>query len=153
MLKLREVPTFSPVIHDVVGDLLRRIEFLRSGSRDGVTVSDIASELYRFGFEGDNCLCSGNGRRDPGKFPKFFGHRFFWQGSQRSCLKRGWAAWKRRSIQRLSASSEASTTCCLCPTSPTSSPDGPAASSLCGAASSRPGTTSQTLVCSGRQRL
>lgn len=80
MLKLREVQTFSPVIHDVVGDLLRRIEFLRSGSQDGVTVPDIASELYRFGFEGDNCLCSGNARRDPGKFPRFFGNCFLLAG-------------------------------------------------------------------------
>ncbi|TWW63845.1 sterol 26-hydroxylase, mitochondrial isoform X1 [Takifugu flavidus] len=56
MLKLREVVAFSPVIHEVVGDLLRRIEFLRSGSQDGVTVSDIASELYKFGFEGISAI-------------------------------------------------------------------------------------------------
>lgn len=66
MLKLREVVTFSPVIHEVVGDLLRRIEFLRSGSQDGVTVSDIASELYKFGFEGGSCLRGGNTRVFPG---------------------------------------------------------------------------------------
>lgn len=54
LLKLREVAAFAPVVNDVVGDLLRRVEFVRSGSQDGVTVSDIASELYKFGFEGGN---------------------------------------------------------------------------------------------------
>lgn len=54
MLKLQEVATFAPVVNSVVGDLLQRLEFLRSGSQDGVTVSDVASELYKFGFEGGN---------------------------------------------------------------------------------------------------
>ncbi|KAM4559963.1 sterol 26-hydroxylase, mitochondrial [Odontesthes bonariensis] len=52
MLKLQEVSAYAPVIHQVVGDLLRRIEFLRSLSRDRATVSDLAAELYKFGFEG-----------------------------------------------------------------------------------------------------
>uniref|UniRef100_H3C3M6 Cytochrome P450 family 27 subfamily A member 2 n=1 Tax=Tetraodon nigroviridis TaxID=99883 RepID=H3C3M6_TETNG len=56
MLKLQEVATFAPVVHSVVGDLLRRLEFLRSGSQDGVTVSDVASELYKFGFEGISAI-------------------------------------------------------------------------------------------------
>lgn len=56
MLKLQEVATFAPMVNAVVGDLLRRIEFLRTGSQDGVTVSDIASELYKFGFEGGSCF-------------------------------------------------------------------------------------------------
>lgn len=56
MLKLQEVATFAPVVNAVVGDLLRRVEFLRTGSQDGVTVSDIASELYKFGFEGGSCF-------------------------------------------------------------------------------------------------
>lgn len=54
MLKLQEVATFAPMVNVVVGDLLRRVEFLRRGSQDGVTVSDIASELYKFGFEGSS---------------------------------------------------------------------------------------------------
>lgn len=52
MLKLQEVSAFAPTIHQVVGDLLQRIELLRSRSRDKVTVSDMATELYKFGFEG-----------------------------------------------------------------------------------------------------
>nr|XP_046238048.1 sterol 26-hydroxylase, mitochondrial [Scatophagus argus] len=55
MMKLQEVSVFAPVINQVVGDLLRRIELLRSRSRDGATVSDMAAELYKFGFEG---ICS-----------------------------------------------------------------------------------------------
>ncbi|XP_069576475.1 sterol 26-hydroxylase, mitochondrial [Brachyistius frenatus] len=52
MLKLQEVSTFAPIIHQVVGDLLRRFEVLRSRSPDQVTVSDVVAELYKFGFEG-----------------------------------------------------------------------------------------------------
>lgn len=52
MLKLREVSAFAPTVHLVVGDLLQRIELLRRRSHDGLTVSDLAPELYKFGFEG-----------------------------------------------------------------------------------------------------
>ncbi|XP_068446936.1 sterol 26-hydroxylase, mitochondrial [Clinocottus analis] len=52
MLKLREAWAYAPVIQQVVGDLLRRVELLRSRSQDGATVSDMAAELYKFGFEG-----------------------------------------------------------------------------------------------------
>ncbi|XP_039998158.1 sterol 26-hydroxylase, mitochondrial [Xiphias gladius] len=52
MLKLQEVSAFAPTIHQVVGDLLQRIELLRSRSQDQATVSDLAAELYKFGFEG-----------------------------------------------------------------------------------------------------
>ncbi|XP_034721008.1 sterol 26-hydroxylase, mitochondrial [Etheostoma cragini] len=51
MLKLQEVPAYAPVINQVVGDLLRRVELLRSRSQDRATVSDMAAELYKFGFE------------------------------------------------------------------------------------------------------
>lgn len=74
MLKLQEVATFAPMVNVVVGDLLRRVEFLRRGSQDGVTVSDIASELYKFGFEGSSCFSvSGN-------FSEFFGSCKFFAG-------------------------------------------------------------------------
>lgn len=56
MLKLREVTSYAPIIHQVVGDLLRRIELLRSRSQDQNTVSDMAAELYKFGFEGVCCF-------------------------------------------------------------------------------------------------
>lgn len=148
MLKLQEVATFAPMVNVVVGDLLRRVEFLRKGSQDGVTVSDIASELYKFGFEGSSCFSVSS------KFfffflnPEFFGNCKFLQESQRSCLKPGWDAWRKRWIQMFSASSQPSTTCCPCQTWLTLSLGGPAASSPYGGASSRPGTTSQTLVSS-----
>ncbi|KAM7365774.1 hypothetical protein PAMP_016684 [Pampus punctatissimus] len=52
MLKLQEVSAYAPIIHHVVGDLLQRIELLRSRSEDQATVSDLAAEFYKFGFEG-----------------------------------------------------------------------------------------------------
>ncbi|XP_035984391.1 sterol 26-hydroxylase, mitochondrial-like [Fundulus heteroclitus] len=52
MLKLREVSAYAPIIHQVVGDLLGRVELLRRRSLDQATVSDLAAELYKFGFEG-----------------------------------------------------------------------------------------------------
>lgn len=58
MLKLREVAAYAPVIHQVVSDLLQRIELLRSRSQDQATVSDLPAELYKFGFEGGSCCGS-----------------------------------------------------------------------------------------------
>ncbi|KAL6455926.1 hypothetical protein MHYP_G00357770 [Metynnis hypsauchen] len=52
MLKLCEAAAYAPVIHDVVTDLLDRLERLRLRSQDKNTVNDLASELYKFGFEG-----------------------------------------------------------------------------------------------------
>uniref|UniRef100_A0A8C2GVZ9 Si:ch211-113j14.1 n=2 Tax=Cyprinus carpio TaxID=7962 RepID=A0A8C2GVZ9_CYPCA len=52
MLKLKEVKAYAPIIHEVVSDLLQRVELLRLRSPDQVTVKDLASELYKFGFEG-----------------------------------------------------------------------------------------------------
>lgn len=54
MLKPQEVSAYAPVIHQVVGDLLQRVELLRSHSPDQATVPDVAAELYKFGFEGEN---------------------------------------------------------------------------------------------------
>lgn len=56
MLKLQEVSAFAPIIHQVVGDLLHRIDLLRSRSEDHATVTDMAAELYKFGFEGGGLL-------------------------------------------------------------------------------------------------
>ncbi|TRY74211.1 hypothetical protein DNTS_002856 [Danionella cerebrum] len=52
MLIMKEVTAYAPVIHEVVSDLLQRLELLRLRSPDQLTVSDLASELYKFGFEG-----------------------------------------------------------------------------------------------------
>lgn len=53
MLKLHEVSIFATVINEVVDDLLKRLELLRRRSEDGSTVPDVASEFYKFGFEGE----------------------------------------------------------------------------------------------------
>ncbi len=73
MLKLREVLAYAPTIHQVVGDLLRRIELLRSRSQDQATVSDMAAELYKFGFEGGNYVSDtrGSGQGDSFFFKPF----------------------------------------------------------------------------------
>ena len=52
MLNLQEVSTYAPIIHQVVGDLLQRIEGLRLLSQDHALVPDLTAELYKFGFEG-----------------------------------------------------------------------------------------------------
>ncbi|XP_029930532.1 sterol 26-hydroxylase, mitochondrial isoform X1 [Myripristis murdjan] len=52
MLKIREVSAYASIIHEVVGDLLQRVELLRLRSKDQTTVADVSSELYKFGFEG-----------------------------------------------------------------------------------------------------
>lgn len=51
MLKLGEVSVYASTIQQVVGDMLQRIEVLRCRSQDQATVSDMAAELYKFGFE------------------------------------------------------------------------------------------------------
>ncbi|XP_061089529.1 sterol 26-hydroxylase, mitochondrial-like [Conger conger] len=56
MLKLKEVSGYAPVVHQVVGDLLQRLESLRQRSPDGATVSNLAGELYKFGFEGISAI-------------------------------------------------------------------------------------------------
>ncbi|KAM3585748.1 uncharacterized protein V6R79_026130 [Siganus canaliculatus] len=56
MLKLQEVAAYAPVVHQVVSDLLQRIQLLRSRSQDQVTVPDVAAELYKFGFEGISAI-------------------------------------------------------------------------------------------------
>ncbi|KAA0713405.1 Sterol 26-hydroxylase, mitochondrial [Triplophysa tibetana] len=52
MLKLKEAAAYAPIVHEVVSDLLQRLELLRLRSHDQRTIHDLASELYKFGFEG-----------------------------------------------------------------------------------------------------
>ncbi|KAF3857063.1 hypothetical protein F7725_008922, partial [Dissostichus mawsoni] len=47
MLKLHEVSAYAPIIHQVVGDLLRRVEVLRRKSEDGNT-EEIPPDTLRF---------------------------------------------------------------------------------------------------------
>ncbi|KAJ0062345.1 hypothetical protein NL108_010527 [Boleophthalmus pectinirostris] len=56
MLKPAEARAYAPVIHQVVDDLLHRVQVLRQTSPDRTTVPDIASELYKFGFEGVSAI-------------------------------------------------------------------------------------------------
>lgn len=65
---MREVMPYAPIIHQVVGDLLRRIELLRSRSQDRVTVPDVAAELYKFGFEGGTLLSGSRGGGEGARF-------------------------------------------------------------------------------------
>ncbi|KAK6485287.1 cytochrome P450 27C1-like isoform X3 [Huso huso] len=55
MLKPRHVSNYSPAINQVVTDFILRIQRLRDEQGDGLLVSDMARELYRFAFEG---ICS-----------------------------------------------------------------------------------------------
>ncbi|XP_030066096.1 sterol 26-hydroxylase, mitochondrial [Microcaecilia unicolor] len=56
MLKLKEVSQYSPTVHEVVSDLLKRIHFLRRQDPSGVMVPNLTDELYKFGFEGISAI-------------------------------------------------------------------------------------------------
>ncbi|CAL8308700.1 unnamed protein product [Merluccius merluccius] len=52
LLKAGGSAAYVSVVHQVVGDLIGRVELLRQRSRDGDgTVSNLQDELYKFGFE------------------------------------------------------------------------------------------------------
>ncbi|KAJ3584816.1 hypothetical protein NHX12_015311 [Muraenolepis orangiensis] len=52
MLKPQVSSSYAPTVHQVVGDLLRRLELLSQRSPDA-TVTNLQDELYKFGFEGE----------------------------------------------------------------------------------------------------
>ncbi|XP_074415811.1 LOW QUALITY PROTEIN: cytochrome P450 27C1 [Scleropages formosus] len=56
LLKLQEVSMYAPIVHDVVSDLLKRMERLRLRSQDQATIFDLNGELYKFGFEGASSI-------------------------------------------------------------------------------------------------
>ncbi|XP_075447715.1 25-hydroxyvitamin D-1 alpha hydroxylase, mitochondrial isoform X2 [Ascaphus truei] len=51
MMKPKEVETYSSVLNDVVGDLIKKINYQRNQNPNQV-VRDISSEFYKFGLEG-----------------------------------------------------------------------------------------------------
>lgn len=54
MLKPRHVSAYSDTINEVVTDFIWHVARLRETSGGGVMVNDLAGELYKFAFEGEN---------------------------------------------------------------------------------------------------
>lgn len=52
MLKPKHVSLYTNAINDVVTDFIKKVDYLRKTSDDGVMVKDMAGELYKFAFEG-----------------------------------------------------------------------------------------------------
>lgn len=52
MLKPKHVSSYTNAINDVVADFIKKIDWLRKTTGDGVMVKDLAGELYKFAFEG-----------------------------------------------------------------------------------------------------
>ncbi|XP_040295326.1 sterol 26-hydroxylase, mitochondrial-like isoform X2 [Bufo bufo] len=56
MLKPKEAKSYARSINEVVSDFMVRLQDLRKQSPSGETVNDMASEMYRFAFEGVSCI-------------------------------------------------------------------------------------------------
>lgn len=54
MLKPKHVSSYTDTINEVVADFIKRVAWLRETSGQGVMVNDLAGELYKFAFEGQN---------------------------------------------------------------------------------------------------
>lgn len=52
MLKPKHVQSYTNAINEVVTDFVDRVEWLRGTDSRGVMVNDLAGELYKFAFEG-----------------------------------------------------------------------------------------------------
>ncbi|KAF3694582.1 Sterol 26-hydroxylase, mitochondrial [Channa argus] len=52
MLKPKHVSSYSDTINEVVTDFIKRLDWLRATSGQGVMINDLAGELYKFAFEG-----------------------------------------------------------------------------------------------------
>ncbi|XP_028847492.1 sterol 26-hydroxylase, mitochondrial-like [Denticeps clupeoides] len=52
MLKPKHVSTYTNAINDVTTDFVKKVDWLRKTSGNGVMVNDLAGELYKFAFEG-----------------------------------------------------------------------------------------------------
>lgn len=52
MLKPKHVSSYANTINEVVTDFMERVAWLRETSGEGVMVNDLAGELYKFAFEG-----------------------------------------------------------------------------------------------------
>lgn len=52
LLKPKHVSSYADTINEVVTDFMERVTWLRETSGEGVMVNDLAGELYKFAFEG-----------------------------------------------------------------------------------------------------
>lgn len=52
MLKPKHVSAYTNTINEVVTDFIEKVAWLRETSGEGVMVNDLAGELYKFAFEG-----------------------------------------------------------------------------------------------------
>lgn len=52
MLKPKHVSSYANIINEVVTDFIKRVNWLKETSGGGVMVNDVAGELYKFAFEG-----------------------------------------------------------------------------------------------------
>lgn len=52
MLKPKHVSSYTTTINEVVTDFIKRVAWLKETSGQGVMVNDLAGELYKFAFEG-----------------------------------------------------------------------------------------------------
>lgn len=52
MLKPKHVQSYTNTINEVVTDFVDRVKWLRETNGQGVMVNDLAGELYKFAFEG-----------------------------------------------------------------------------------------------------
>lgn len=53
MLKPKHVSSYATTINEVVTDFIKRLAWLKETSGQGVMVNDLAGELYKFAFEGE----------------------------------------------------------------------------------------------------
>ncbi len=52
MLKPKHVSSYTNTLNEVVADFIDRVAWLRDSTGQGVMVNDLAGELYKFAFEG-----------------------------------------------------------------------------------------------------
>lgn len=52
MLKPKHVQSYTNTINEVVTDFVDRVDWMRETNGQGVMVNDLAGELYKFAFEG-----------------------------------------------------------------------------------------------------
>ncbi|KAL2081019.1 hypothetical protein ACEWY4_022872 [Coilia grayii] len=52
MLKPKHVSSYTNAINEVVADFIKKVDWLRKTTGNGVMVKDMAGELYKFAFEG-----------------------------------------------------------------------------------------------------
>lgn len=56
MLKPKHVSSYSNIINSVVTDFIDKVPLLKETSGGGDVVNDVAGELYKFAFEGQQSV-------------------------------------------------------------------------------------------------